>query len=67
MVTENQTIRRICAWCGFHLRGNPKAKTVSHGICIDCALGVINDNLSEPDNKQIDCLWVDIGGEGGGA
>ena len=29
--------RRVCAWCGARLGGNPLAKTTSHGICRACA------------------------------
>lgn len=31
------TMRLACAWCGSHLRGDPAAQEVSHGICAACA------------------------------
>lgn len=28
--------RRVCAWCGRRLGGNPLSRTVTHGLCWRC-------------------------------
>lgn len=29
--------KTVCAWCGRRLRGNPRARKISHSICPSCA------------------------------
>ena len=35
-ITDSDDIRSICMHCKVHMKGDPKAKLISHGLCGDC-------------------------------
>lgn len=70
-------IRRVCAWCGCWLGGNPLAKTISHGICPKCRSSFIRRCLilslilvptlvlhaAIDENRLADAIYVAEGGK----
>ncbi len=55
-----------CAWCKSLIGGDPQAKVVSHGICLDCMereLAIIIDDPGKYDPSVWEA-WLDTGGEG---